>query len=295
MSVDELFQQQNSPALAMQLRPHMVCEVRLRRRCWNVGTWCPQCRAIGKRPGIAVADDIASAKGGRCLSVAYEHSLKPIHFVCRNGHKWMASLSSVKHGGNWCRQCYLETITSCSFRSARVIAESRGGRCLSTEYLNSKTPLDWECGGGHRWKATYRNVKSGTWCSECATGKSEAEVRRILECIFQGMRFPRRRPGFLKGLNGHNLELDGYCTDLGLAFEFNGQQHYDPNIYFNRLEQGRFTRTVARDRLKESLCRDAGVRLVVVPYFVPDRWTFIRASLIGWFCLREIFPTMIEE
>lgn len=35
----------------------------------------------------------------------------------------------------------------------RALAAARGGRCLSTEYVNTSTHLLWECANGHQWKA----------------------------------------------------------------------------------------------------------------------------------------------
>eukprot|EP00415_Alexandrium_ostenfeldii_P000905 UN0905 len=50
---------------------------------------------------------------------------------------------------------------------------------------------------------------------------------------------------------------------------------------------------LARDRQKIVLCSTAGVRLVVVPYTVRDRWNFVRLCLLEWFSPAEIFPVMI--
>ena len=47
------------------------------------------------------------------------------------------------------------------------IAAERGGKCLSTVYINARTHLDWMCSEGHPWKATPDNVTRGTWCREC--------------------------------------------------------------------------------------------------------------------------------
>ena len=38
----------------------------------------------------------------------------------------------------------------------------------------------------------------------------------------------QHRPDWLKYITGCNLELDYYCKELKLAFEYNGIQHYEP-------------------------------------------------------------------
>ena len=49
------------------------------------------------------------------------------------------------------------------------------------------------------------------------------------------------------------MELDGYCPDLQMAFEYQGEQHYVANSYFNRLTGG-FAEQLERDRLKAQQC-----------------------------------------
>src|SRR3989344_3615718 len=55
-------------------------------------------------------------------------------------------------------------------------------------------------------------------------GKYENKCKEIIENIFKRS-FNKVRPSFLKYKNGRNLELDGFCESLGIAFEMNGIQH----------------------------------------------------------------------
>ncbi len=48
------------------------------------------------------------------------------------------------------------------------IARSRGGKCLSKSYKNSRCYMKWECSVKHRWLADLNNIKYGkTWCPTC--------------------------------------------------------------------------------------------------------------------------------
>ena len=49
-----------------------------------------------------------------------------------------------------------------------TLARKRGGRCISTRYVNSAAPLLWECASGHRWSAVPSSIRKGTWCPDCA-------------------------------------------------------------------------------------------------------------------------------
>lgn len=55
------------------------------------------------------------------------------------------------------------------------LAESRNGKCISKEYINSQTKLVWECELGHQWKAKPNNIKSSnSWCPHCNRNKKNA-------------------------------------------------------------------------------------------------------------------------
>ncbi len=51
------------------------------------------------------------------------------------------------------------------------IAESRGGKCLSSEYVTNTTKLKLKCKTGHEWIASPKQVKKGSWCPVCAKNK----------------------------------------------------------------------------------------------------------------------------
>ena len=233
------------------------------------GTWCPYCARISQRLTLKVACDIALAKGGICLSTTYVNSRQHLTWRCRQGHEWKASLTSVKNAGSWCPHCVVAS-RRLTLKCAQNVAKVNGGRCLSTRYVNNKLNLRWRCAESHEWHASLRSVKNGgTWCPLCAAGRSEREVRNILEAvIFPGHSFPKCRPWFLRSSeHGRCLELDGYCEELGIAFEYQGEQHYNSRIFFHRGKEGAFEKLQLRDKLKARLCYEAGVRLLVVPFF----------------------------
>ena len=58
------------------------------------------------------------------------------------------------------------------------IAYGRGGKCISTRYVNANSKLKWECGEGHRWEAKPGHIKSGHWCPKCGFEKS-AEAQKL--------------------------------------------------------------------------------------------------------------------
>ena len=103
--------------------------------------------------------------------------------------------------------------------------------------------------------------------------KCERNVANILEALLglPHMSFRKQRPEWLKveapegsRKKSKRLELDGYCEEVGVAFEYQGEQHYDKNHCYHK-KPGDFEILQANDAAKVRLCADNGVRLVVVP------------------------------
>jgi hypothetical protein len=83
--------------------------------------------------------------------------------------------------------------------------------------------------------------------------------------------FERRRDiPWLINNRGNAMELDGYNADLALAFEHNGQQHYELDGYFMTHPKQLRSR-LADDADKVRLCMAHGVSLIVIPFYVPLR------------------------
>lgn len=50
----------------------------------------------------------------------------------------------------------------------QAIAKERGGRLMSTCYVDVHSHLEWKCRCGYRWAASAGNVARGKWCPKCA-------------------------------------------------------------------------------------------------------------------------------
>lgn len=97
--------------------------------------------------------------------------------------------------------------------------------------------------------------------------KGETECRRILEETFK-LPFPTLRPAFLRNdVTGSNLELDCCNIDMKLAVEYNGEQHYNFNKNFHTSKDA-FYNQKYRDKIKEELCKQHGICLIVVPHWI---------------------------
>jgi len=222
------------------------------------GSWCPFC--YGRYPTIEEMHRLAQEHGGKCLSDKYMGAFSKLLWECAEGHQWESAPTNIK-SGTWCPYC--GGSFKLTIERMKLIAKERGGRCLSSDYKNAHTKLLWECVYGHQWKATANNICKGKWCPECSSGVGERICREFFEQIFKN-KFPKSSPNWLLNKKGNQMELDGFCPSLKLAFEHQGQQHYKQVDYFHRLKNS-FKNRKLYDELKKELCRKHGIALIEVP------------------------------
>lgn len=118
----------------------------------------------------------------------------------------------------------------------------------------------WECSLGHIWVTRVDTiVQRGDGCPYCNTSVGEKLCREIIETAF-GKSFTKQRPDWLYSDKNHKLELDGFNSDLGIAFEYNGRQHMEPNLF----NKGQLERRIDLDKQKNGLCISNEVVLVTV-------------------------------
>lgn len=132
------------------------------------GHWCSICRYENRKSRFTLADaqSHAAEKEGKCLSATFVNVNEDLEWECKNRHQWIAPLSRIRQG-IWCQRCYWESLSS-TLEEMQQIAKDRGGRCLSDQYVDSRTKLNWRCSQGHRWEATPGHIKNGSWCPECS-------------------------------------------------------------------------------------------------------------------------------
>lgn len=128
------------------------------------GSWCPHCSHRAKLT-IEECQQLAEKRNGKCLTAKYINMQTHLKWECEKGHTWMAAMSEVKHQATWCPYCAGKA--KHTIEEMHEKAKERGGKCLSTKYINSKTKLEWECALGHRWETMPAEIYSGRWCPKC--------------------------------------------------------------------------------------------------------------------------------
>ena len=116
--------------------------------------------------------------------------------------------------------------------------------------------------------------------------KHEEKCREIFERVYQ-QPFPKEHPVWLKNpATKVNLELDGFCPYIktpygrGIAFEYDGEQHANPDHHFNRGNPYNFLYQKEKDFFKDRQCKKMGVTLIRIPHFIAyedlERFIFMK-------------------
>lgn len=116
--------------------------------------------------------DYAEKNEGKFLSTPkteYVSMSDKFKFRCEANHVFECSLYSLfrKDRKQFCTVCVRTKLT---IQDMKNYAKKKGGRCLSTVYVNSKTKLWWSCDKNHKkykWESNYDNIKKIGWCKMC--------------------------------------------------------------------------------------------------------------------------------
>lgn len=168
---------------------------------------------------------------------------------------WRAKPHDIRHGGRGCPYCAGRHRT---IEDMHKLATERGFEFVSSVFTKINDKHKWKCQDGHTWRVSPRSIKSkNSGCPYCNTNLSEEKCRFIFESL-TGYKFPKTR----SVLNNH-YELDGYCSELKLAFEYQGQQHFK-TMYFHTKKSG-LKEQQERDKTKRQQCKQQNIKLIEIP------------------------------
>lgn len=112
----------------------------------------------------------------------------------------------------------------------------------------------------------YDMIKKRIW-------RCEEKIYKILREIYPDKIIRRHDRRTLKG-----LELDFNIPELRLGIEYDGEQHFDEELYKKLYGEG-FHEQVRRDRMKNVACRRKKIKLVRIKYDEPLNKTHIKKRL----------------
>lgn len=115
------------------------------------------------------------------MSTNYTNNEKKLEWKCSNPQhpSWLASSDNVLRKKTWCKHCADELQKSKKdsdgLQKSQEYAISRGGTCLSKEYINQNTNLEWKCHHPEHssWFAFPKIRLTNSWCKECYDEKEK--------------------------------------------------------------------------------------------------------------------------
>lgn len=233
---------------------------------------CLQCKRLyNQNQFLERYKKYALNKNGVLISKKYLGPKTRLDFICHKGHVFSLIPSNIQSRGDWCPKCSgkfhpkTDAEKNEFLRRLVKIAAQKGGQLITKEFKGSIFRYIWKCSNNHLFKARYPDIESRLdWCPECSSSIFERICRIYCETIFQN-KFPSKWPHWLR-VGKTKMQLDGYCEELNVAFEYRGQYHYMIDVYSESIYK--LSKIQERDRKKENLCRRHGVKLIVIPYFV---------------------------
>lgn len=196
-----------------------------------------------------------------------------ITYKCKNNHMVIKPRNEIERSCEECRTLeYSEKI--------KKLIEDKGGKFQKIFMKDGIKRVKYICDSGHKCETTCGKIVNGNGCKYCGNSIYEETCRAIFEFLFKKPFYTKYPEWLINTETGQRLELDGYEPELKLAFEYNGIQHYEfvPHFHKNRET---FEYRLFKDNLKERLCGENGIKLVIIPDTVKyeNLYTFIVKQL----------------
>lgn len=133
---------------------------------------------MGKKLTIKDCHQLAESRGGKFLSSEFSTSGAKYQWQCSNGHIWEAQHSNIAYG-RWCPKC--SGGRKITLEDCHKLAQSKGGKFLSSEYSTSQTKYKWQCSNGHIWETQHSSVVRGGWCLKCKKNEKKNLIIRTYQ------------------------------------------------------------------------------------------------------------------
>jgi len=271
----KIYIEKNRKDLVLLSDKYVNCKEKLDVKCLKCDyTWgisynhlsrdrgCPKCSKRMKLTFQEVSQWFINERPDlKLLSDEYKNCNTYLDILCLKCNNMRKStFDNIKYGKAICPTCSGKKKYTTKRINIWIKKNNKPFILLSKQYINNNSKLHWYCKKcEYKWKATFDCIKNkGTCCPNCASWRSEKLVRKAFKTLFEEP-FPKRRPRCLKG-----LELDGYNKDYQLAFEFNGEQHYQYIPFFHRNGISDFLEQHFRDIIKRQLCKENNITLITI-------------------------------
>jgi hypothetical protein len=195
---------------------------------------------------------------------------KPIRWECKCscGNIVIVKTAPLKNGHTRSCGCLVKKTKSAKSIDSRsqLIGSIYNSWTVIGVDTNETFKVQCQCDCGTiRSVSKHSLLKGISKCCGCITPiyKTEEDCRAVLERI-TGYSWPKNR--ILRNPETNALlEFDGYCKELKMAFEYDGEQHYkDQSFGKNSFS---LEKRQQMDLLKDNLSKQAGIKLLRIPFW----------------------------
>lgn len=209
--------------------------------------------------------------------VNYINQRTEVTLICKKHKVSITRKPYVFLKGSGCPECKAIQKRNSLSRERLLEIESfvskLGGKCLSNDYKDVFSKLEFECKNGHKFTKSWKSIKDSLrWCPKCSPNKliGESLARQMLENLLN-IKLPS---SYIPEMNG--LQLDGYNSEKKVAFEYQGYQHFTKESHFHNSKND-YQEQRARDNEKKRLCHQYGIQLIEIFEFKTIRQNRIQS------------------
>ena len=188
-----------------------------------------------------------------------------IDIRCKDHGLFIQTPSSHLNNRSGCPKCVGRNKTTEEFISEAMKVHGDKYDYTDLIYENSKTKVNIKCKYHGLFSQNPSNHLKGCGCPNCSNWKSENTMNEILKEIYSENTFKKIKPLWLKYINGYNLEIDAYCEELKIGFEYQGAQHEKFIPYFHNNNIENFYDQQKRDIWKKEKCKELDIKLICIP------------------------------
>lgn len=226
------------------------------------GKRCPKCKEETLRNTFKKSDnevrEIIKLNGLEWISGEYKNFKSRLIIRCAEGHIYETSFAAL-YRGHGCPYCFGNAKLDYNYVKNQV--EKEGFDLLSTNYINSQSPLEFMCPNGHIYISSWNKFQNGHRCPICNSSSGMQIIINLLEeyGIEYELEYKFADPMVSR------YPYDVLLPYLNTVIEFDGSQHYLVNSFGKDLLE--LMNIKRRDRIKTSFCYINGINLIRIPYW----------------------------
>lgn len=221
---------------------------------------------------LNILKEIAKKRGGELISTEYLGAKIKLEFEDSKQRRFFMTPDDAKgKKGRWSPYESGNVYNNPQYHLniLREIAESKGGKLISTEYINGTTKLEFEDRNNKKFKSIPNAIKRGQWSPFEHANLSEEKTRQCMEFIFSD-KFPNIWGVIKKTTTNRSMQFDGYNEKLKIAFEYQGEQHYSWEDCRGKTEAEKkqlLKKITENDKEKLKLSKEQNILLIIIKYF----------------------------